>query len=236
MIVMTPDPLTTTDEVVIEYVNHLRRQHAIDQAMLASPHDEARLKHLGEVRAKNTKLESDNRELRALNQELRDRIAVLAAVGEYAAKAAAKAVAPSTWDINQYCAEAEHWCRDTFGDDVTNNKCERSARVGEEAIELMQACGVGRAFAHHLVNYVYDRPAGGVQEELNGVAMTWAVFQAQMTLAPQRALQSVLDACWARQDQILKKSEQKFDAGVAFREPVKHIKRLEPDDKAVGLT
>lgn len=49
---------------------------------------------------------------------------------------------------------------------------ERAKRVGEEAIELMQAGGVPLEEAMKLLIYVYGRPVGHINQEVGGVCVT----------------------------------------------------------------
>ncbi len=46
----------------------------------------------------------------------------------------------------------------------------------EEALELVQACGCAAAEAHQLVDYVYGRPQGDVNQEVGGVMVTLAAL------------------------------------------------------------
>lgn len=69
------------------------------------------------------------------------------------------------------------WVRSTLGEgqDIP----ERAYRALEEAIELAQACGLGAASAHTLVERVYAKPVGDPKKELAGCQVTlYAVAEA----------------------------------------------------------
>jgi hypothetical protein len=68
--------------------------------------------------------------------------------------------------------EVERLVRATWGDKSFDSLPERGARVGEEGIETMQACGVDRAKAHKIVDMVYDKPVGELRQEVAGVVFT----------------------------------------------------------------
>lgn len=55
----------------------------------------------------------------------------------------------------------------------TTNMTERSMRFLEEALELVQAIRMmDREQAHAMVDYVFDRPAGNIPQEIGGVGVT----------------------------------------------------------------
>lgn len=64
------------------------------------------------------------------------------------------------------------WMMATFGPVIAADRIERNHRFIEEALELIQACGCTQSEAHQLVDYVYDRPQGDVNQEVGGVMIT----------------------------------------------------------------
>jgi NTP pyrophosphatase (non-canonical NTP hydrolase) len=64
------------------------------------------------------------------------------------------------------------WCAAAFGIDHASSLPQRGIRLVEEAIEAAQAAGCERAMVHKLVDYVFDRPAGTIAQELGGVGVT----------------------------------------------------------------
>lgn len=67
---------------------------------------------------------------------------------------------------------AVRWATRCFGPDHVNSPEQRAVRFLEEAIELYQATGADREMALKLVNFVFDRPVGDVENELGGVGLT----------------------------------------------------------------
>lgn len=61
--------------------------------------------------------------------------------------------------------------RRTFGDAAMGSR-ERSTRLLEEALELVQSEGVDQEFVDRLVIEVYSRPHGNLAQEAGGVALT----------------------------------------------------------------
>ncbi|HEX7116119.1 MAG TPA: hypothetical protein VF193_13400 [Steroidobacter sp.] len=68
------------------------------------------------------------------------------------------------------------WLLECFGEQIANNLVERNQRFLEEALELVQACGCTRQEVLKLVDYVYGRPPGEIEQEVGGVAVTLAAL------------------------------------------------------------
>ena len=73
----------------------------------------------------------------------------------------------------------------------------RGLCFGEEAIEVMQVLEVSREQAHRLVDVVYDRPIGKIEQEIGGSIVTLAVLcrslgQAEVEDLFEREVQRVL--------------------------------------------
>ncbi len=68
------------------------------------------------------------------------------------------------------------WVSLIFGVHVLLNKQERSERFIEEAIELVQACGLPEERVGVLLRRVYSRPVGKVGQEIGGVCVTLAAL------------------------------------------------------------
>jgi NTP pyrophosphatase (non-canonical NTP hydrolase) len=64
------------------------------------------------------------------------------------------------------------WCSRTFGDAVATDPLERAARLIEEAIELVQACGLPADRVADIARHVYSKPVGEVAQEVGGVGVT----------------------------------------------------------------
>jgi hypothetical protein len=64
------------------------------------------------------------------------------------------------------------WCAHAFGMDHASSVPQRGIRHAEEAIESAQAAGCERKMVHNLVDYVFDRPAGKLSQEIGGSGIT----------------------------------------------------------------
>lgn len=70
----------------------------------------------------------------------------------------------------------EPWLLACFGEQIAADTIERNHRFLEESLELVQACGCTQSEAHQLVDYVFGRPVGEVQQEAGGVMVTLAAL------------------------------------------------------------
>lgn len=66
----------------------------------------------------------------------------------------------------------DHWVRLALGNESLMSKGERIMRFIEEATELAQAVDLPKDKLINLVEYVYNRPKGDVNQELAGVMFT----------------------------------------------------------------
>jgi hypothetical protein len=64
------------------------------------------------------------------------------------------------------------WCAAAFGEAHATNIAQRGVRLLEEAIEAYQSCGGRADMAHHLVDFIFERPTGALSQELGGVGLT----------------------------------------------------------------
>jgi len=79
--------------------------------------------------------------------------------------------------MNEYLTRvAVSWAAATFGAEDTFSSPRRTLRLIEEAVELGQAMKLDRALIHKLVDTVYERPRGVPEQEMGGVALTFAVL------------------------------------------------------------
>lgn len=70
----------------------------------------------------------------------------------------------------------QDWMHECFGEKVSCDEQERNHRFLEEALELVQACGITASEAHQLVDYVFGRPKGEKSQEVGGVEVTLAAL------------------------------------------------------------
>jgi hypothetical protein len=79
-------------------------------------------------------------------------------------------------DMTEFQQQVSNWMVDCFGPTIPYDKMERNYRFLEEALELTQACGLSKADAIKLVDYVYERPKGEVGQEIGCVMVTLAAL------------------------------------------------------------
>jgi hypothetical protein len=68
------------------------------------------------------------------------------------------------------------WMQACFGPAISADKSERNHRFLEESLELVQAGGCTASEAHQLVDYVFGRPTGALDQEVGGVMVTLAAL------------------------------------------------------------
>jgi NTP pyrophosphatase (non-canonical NTP hydrolase) len=68
------------------------------------------------------------------------------------------------------------WMMDCFSMEICRDRQERNHRFLEEALELVQACECTASEAHQLVDYVYGRDQGDINQEVGGVMVTLAAL------------------------------------------------------------
>lgn len=102
------------------------------------------------------------------------------------------------------------WAAAAFGEAHASSVGQRGLRLVEEAIEAYQAAGGNREQARLLVDYIFDRPAGELSQELGGVGLTLLAFA-------QAAGVSADDAERAELDRVLSKPLAWFHARNAVK-------------------
>lgn len=88
------------------------------------------------------------------------------------------------------------WMLACFGDQIAQDKVERSHRFLEEALELVQAADCTQTEAHQLVDYVFNRPVGSLGQETGGVMVTLAAFCNAYGMSIRVEAEGELDRCW----------------------------------------
>ena len=101
------------------------------------------------------------------------------------------------------------WVEAAFGKKVAADTVERNHRFLEEALELVQAKGCSQSEAHQLVDYVYNRPDGDVNQEVGGVLLTLAALCNASDIDMTRAATSELDRVWEKIEKIRAKQAAK---------------------------
>lgn len=101
------------------------------------------------------------------------------------------------------------WMLTTFGAEIAADKVERNHRFLEEALELVQACGCVQNEAHQLVDYVYGRPQGEINQEVGGVMITLAALCLANGFDMHAAGETELARIWTKVEQIRAKQAAK---------------------------
>jgi NTP pyrophosphatase (non-canonical NTP hydrolase) len=101
------------------------------------------------------------------------------------------------------------WLHACFGVEISSDKKERNHRFLEEAIELVQSCSCTREEAHMLVDYVYGRPVGEMNQEVGGVMLTLAALCQAQGMDMQVNGETELSRVWTKVDQIRAKQAAK---------------------------
>lgn len=111
--------------------------------------------------------------------------------------------------MNDFQRRVSIWVRHCFGDEIANDRVERTHRFLEEALELAQACDCTREEALQLVDYVFGRPQGEISQEVGGVEVTLAALCAARGLDKKWCGETEIDRVWAKVDKIRAKQAVK---------------------------
>ena len=116
---------------------------------------------------------------------------------------------PDLDKTTSFQARVHAWILHCFGAEIGADRVERNHRFIEEALELVQAAGCTRSEAHQLVDYVYNRPAGEVHQEVGGVMNTLAAFCTAHDVDLDDAAETELRRVWDKSDAIRAKRAAK---------------------------
>lgn len=78
--------------------------------------------------------------------------------------------------MSSFQTDVVTWAMHCFGSDSVCDPTVRAHRFLEEALELVQATGIPKSDALRLVDYVYSRPVGELEQEVGGVMVTLATY------------------------------------------------------------
>jgi len=101
------------------------------------------------------------------------------------------------------------WTMSTFGAPLTFGLKERRQRVGEEAIELLQAAGASREEIHAIVDHVMDRPTGELRQEVGGLQICIAALCNAADIDMDSARNDEFVRCMHNVEKIRKKNLNK---------------------------
>lgn len=111
--------------------------------------------------------------------------------------------------LGDYQIRVRRWMLATFGKVIMMDKQERNHRFLEESLELVQACGCTESEAHQLVDYVFNRPVGEVNQEVGGVVVTLNALCIAQDIDCLKAGETELQRCWENLEKIRDKQASK---------------------------
>lgn len=106
-------------------------------------------------------------------------------------------------------ARVQPWMMACFGEEISADRLERSDRFIEEALELVQAGDYPAERAHALIEYVYGRPQGDINQEVGGVMVTLAAHCLAHGVDMHAAGETELARIWTKVEQIRAKQAAK---------------------------
>lgn len=111
--------------------------------------------------------------------------------------------------IGSFQDRVNEWMKECFGPEISADRTERNHRFIEEALELVQACGCTASEAHQLVDYVFNRPDGDINQEVGGVMVTLAALCLANGFDMRSAGYLELARVWTKIDVIREKQASK---------------------------
>lgn len=107
------------------------------------------------------------------------------------------------------------WAVRSFGHAHVRDFGTRSLRVAEEAVELAQAAGLPKEKLLDLVEIVYSRPVGSINQELGGVMLTTAVLSGIRGFTYQEAFEHELYRVLDKPpEHFAKRNQEKLNLGL----------------------
>lgn len=131
-------------------------------------------------------------------------------------------------DSATFQERVQPWMMACFGAEIAADKVERSDRFIEEALELVQAGGYSKERAHALVDYVFGRPQGDINQEVGGVMVTLAAHCLAHGIDMHAAGETELARIWTKVEQIRAKQAAK-PTGSALPIPTENFSATEID-------
>jgi hypothetical protein len=106
-------------------------------------------------------------------------------------------------------SRVDNWLHECFGEATSNNVEERCDRFIEEALELVQANGSSKERVLALVDYVFGREEGDVNQEIGGVIITLNALASATNKSVANAAECELARVWDKMDVIRQKQANK---------------------------
>lgn len=117
--------------------------------------------------------------------------------------------APRPQEAGTFQQRVQPWMMACFGPEIAADKLERSDRFIEEALELVQASNYPKERALALVDYVYGRDQGEINQEVGGVMVTLAAHCLAHSVDMHEAAETELARIWTKVEQIRAKQAAK---------------------------
>ena len=121
--------------------------------------------------------------------------------------------------FNQFQVWVDTWVQQCFGSLKALTTRERSFRFIEEGVELVQATGLTKEEVIRVVEHVYAKPVGQVEQEAGGVLMSMTVLCNHLGINMANTAQGALHECIANGAKIRAKLEQKKLVGISEGDP-----------------
>jgi hypothetical protein len=112
-------------------------------------------------------------------------------------------------NLKEFQNKIRVWMLSTFGEKISKDTHERNCRFLEEAIELVQSCGMPKKDALKLVEYVYNRPVGDPPQEVGGVMVTLTALCLAHNMDVSDAAITEMQRIWLIKDKIAAKQVSK---------------------------
>jgi NTP pyrophosphatase (non-canonical NTP hydrolase) len=112
-------------------------------------------------------------------------------------------------DLREFQRGVDGWMDACFGAEIKADVTERCDRFIEEALEFVQAAGLTADRAHALVDYVFGRPLGDINQEVGGVMVTLAAMCNTLDIGIGQAADAELARVWTKIDAIRAKQAAK---------------------------
>lgn len=114
-------------------------------------------------------------------------------------------------ELTFFQLDVRKWVRECFGSKLSMDKRERALRFLEEAVELVQVGGLSRSEVEFVIDYVYGRPVGIIEQEVGGTMTTLAAFCNAYNLNLSDCANKELVRCRIKLEEIREKNKGKPD-------------------------
>lgn len=119
------------------------------------------------------------------------------------------ATPPATVQGGSFQDRVQPWMMACFGPEISADRLERADRFIEEALELVQSGDYPKERAHQLVEYVYGRDQGDINQEVGGVMVTLAAYCLAFGIDMHAAAETELARIWTKVEKIREKQASK---------------------------